>query len=133
MTVSSMGQIPLMSQCVNFQLRNDVMGQKQTNHRKPKSIFVRCYTNNGHSPVRMDCPHSANNRHHLLNPGANRPGFFVIGFMTNDVDQRFIQKTIRRAKYAYCPNIRLKLSSASINSHQPQRMQCTLSTRSKIN
>ena len=32
------------------------MGHKQTNHRGPKSTFVRCYSNSGQTRVRLDCP-----------------------------------------------------------------------------
>src|ERR1035437_964941 len=45
-------------------------GQKRTNHRRPKSTVVRCYSNSGQTRLRLDCPLSANNgllhcsRHH---------------------------------------------------------------------
>src|ERR1035441_1906329 len=35
------------------------LGQKRTNHRGPKSTFVRCYSNSGQTRLRLECPLSA--------------------------------------------------------------------------
>ena len=62
-----------------------LLGHKRTNHRRPKSNFVRCYSNNGQTRACLECPLCAN---HVIRCTAEESGLFRSLEQTNFASYR---------------------------------------------